>query len=120
MAACSDPDTDSSPGADFLRSIETSVKDALNTIDADSGDMDEWSMERAHEIADYCIPAYTHALWSTFVDLAAYSEDVSERGMESVPMDELTKLPSVALFMIGERLALALFSDETSDTEGEE
>lgn len=115
MAECSDPDTDSSPGADFLRSIETSVKDALNTIDADSGDMDEWSMERAHEIADYCVPVYTHNLWVTFVDLAAYSEDLSDLGMESVSTDEPEKLPQLALYMIGERLALALFEDETSE-----
>jgi hypothetical protein len=26
MAECSDPDTDSSPGADFLRAIESSVE----------------------------------------------------------------------------------------------
>src|SRR5437762_413327 len=63
MAECSDPDTDSSPGADFLRSIESSVADALNTINADSGDMDEWQQERASEIADYCVPVYTHNLW---------------------------------------------------------
>jgi hypothetical protein len=115
MAECSDPDTDSSPGADFLRAIESSVDDALNTIDADSGNMDEWTMERAAEIADYCVPVYTHNLWVTFVDLAAYSEDVSDLGYMSIDVEMPEKLPSLALYIIGERLALALFSDELSE-----
>jgi hypothetical protein len=41
-------------------------------------------MERAAEIADYCVPVYTHNLWVTFVDLAAYSEDVSDLGYMSI------------------------------------
>jgi hypothetical protein len=122
IAECSDPDTDSSPGADFLRHVENSVKEALaygHEQDYDVTDED-WQSSTASEVADQCVPVYTHNLWVTFVDLAAYSEDVSELGMESVPTDELEKLPSLALYMIGERLALALFSEELAEDGGTE
>jgi hypothetical protein len=116
MAECSDPDTDSSPGADFLRSIETSVKEALAygyEQDYDVTDED-WQSSTATEVADRCVPGYTHNLWVTFVDLAAYSEDLSDRAYEH-DTDSPERLPSLALYVIGERLALALFSDETSE-----
>jgi hypothetical protein len=120
MAECSDPDTDSSPGADFLRAIESSVADALNTIDADSGVVTERMQERAAEIADYCVPVYTHNLWATFVDLCAYSEDLSDIGYEFDISHGIGQIPSWALYMIGERLALALFEDELPEDEGTE
>jgi hypothetical protein len=119
MAECSDPDTDSSPGADFLRAIESSVKEALNLEGYDEivpvPMPEDWAMDQANEVADLCIPVYTHNLWVTFVDLAAYSEDVSDyTGTIAVGTPE--QLPNLALYMIGERLALALFEDETADS----
>jgi hypothetical protein len=60
------------------------------------------------------VPVYTHNLWVTFVDLAAYSEDLSDL-VDSVSVEEPEKLPQLALYMIGERLALALLQDETSE-----
>jgi hypothetical protein len=59
------------------------------------------------------VPVYTHNLWVTFVDLAAYSEDLSDWAYEH-DADSPERLPSLALYMIGERLALALFEDETA------
>jgi hypothetical protein len=115
MAECSDPDKTDSPGANFLRAIESSVKDALSYGYEQGDDVtsDEWQSERSSELADYCVPVYTHNLWVTFVDLAAYSEDLSDWAYEH-DTDSPERLPSLALYVIGERLSLALFEDETA------
>lgn len=111
LAGCSDPDAHDgigfgdapgtvedaigSPGAQFLRNVEDDVNDR-----------DEVDEDTAHEIADANVPVYTHELWQTFVDIAAYNEDVTELAGE-VP-DDLSKVASIALYMIAERLASAL------------
>jgi hypothetical protein len=115
MAGCADPDEhdgrgsrDGSAGAQFLRSIEYSV------ADYDSPDEDT-----AHEIADGAVPVYTHELWKTFVDLAAYTEDPSELGYDDA--SDMEKLAGACLYLIGRRLAEALIEElETDEDEDED
>lgn len=92
---------DPSPGARFLRSVADSVAEAIDYAgeDFDPDDFD------AHELADGAVPVYTHDIWEAFTDLAAYNEDPSEYGASD---GDLTRMASVALYMIGERLAVAL------------
>ncbi len=108
LADCGDPDTPESDGATFLRSVESSVAEAIEYgADADT----------AHEIADGCVPVYTHGVWSTFVDLQAYQEDATELGDDG---SDLTKSAQIALYMIGERLATALLLEHEADNDNEE
>jgi hypothetical protein len=60
--------------------------------------------DTAHEIADGAVPVYTSNLWETFVALRAWHEDVSEFG----PIEDMTRGAQIAIFMIAERLVMAL------------
>lgn len=103
-----------SPGARFLRSIAYDVsaliEDGLSTRDDDHHDA-------LHDLADSAVPIYTHEMWSTFVDLAAYTEDVSELSAEDTSMN---RQAAIALYMIAERLAFALIEAEKAEDEGDE
>jgi hypothetical protein len=99
-----------SAGAKFLRHVAEDVAERLTDGIGDVHD-------EAHEVADNAVPIYTHELWTTFVDLAAYQEDPSELGAES---DDLTKAAGVALYMIGNRLAVALFEEHEDDEDEED
>ncbi len=56
-------------------------------------------------MADGAVPVYTGERWAVFADLAAYNEDPGDIG--GWPAD-LTDAAGVALYVIAERLALAL------------
>lgn len=98
---------EASPGARFLLGVWSAVAEAIDNYT--DGSTDDQRSEDAHEIADSAVPIYTHELWATFVDLAAYQEDVTEY-VSSTRTDgyDMQRLASVALYMIAERLALAL------------
>jgi hypothetical protein len=109
LADCASPDSVDSPGAVFLARIARDVAEWVE------GYMDANPSERpgsidmgdaANEIADGAVPIYTHNRWATFVDLAAYVEDVSE--LMSDAGDDLTAAAGVALYMIAERLVTTL------------
>ncbi len=127
MAECGTPESSVSPGADFLRHVQTDVQERV-----------EWEIEQNHaetieeacdslrdngglsEIADSAVPIYTHTLWATFVDLAAYQEDPSELGADSPDMQQSA---GICLYLIAERLAYALaedMKDNATDTDTEE
>lgn len=113
LASVTSPDTESSAGAEFLRSVEDGVRDALRSTD-EYAQSDDWASDTASEIADQAVPIYTHQLWATFLDLAAYGEveEVQGMGYEAISLDEPEKLPSVCLFVIAERLATLLLLDQ--------
>lgn len=113
LAACADPDSNTSPGAQFLRLIEDGATEAAETADV----ADDLS-DAAHQIADVCVPIYTHQLWQTFVDLAAYREDLDDIGGTTGDME---RDAMAALYMIGNRLAMALLEEltETNDDDNE-
>ncbi len=122
LADCSDPDqhdgigfsddqdtsnSDGSPGARFLRSVESDVLEQMSD--------GYWSEDSPHEIADSCVPVYTHDLWATFTDLGAYSEDLADITDDTSDMNQNA---SLALYMIAARLAEAIHEqheDEDSD-----
>lgn len=94
-----------SPGAQFLRLVADSTAEA---IDYAGEDFDPDSYDPCED-ADGSVPVYAHELWSTFVDLAAYNEDPSELGYDSE--SDMETLARVCLYMIAERLAVALVAE---------
>lgn len=100
MAECAAPDTSESPGARFL----TLVADSVLELVAESEDGDEIPFLAA----DGCVPIYTHNVWRTFTDLAAWQEDPTEYGADASDMEQAAK---VCLAIIGERLAAAVLDD---------
>lgn len=98
VAGCFAPDSPTSPGAVFLLGIAEHV--------ADSRDDGE---DAAAYIADAAVPVYTHDVWAAFVDLGAYREDPSELGDDG---SDMTKSASLALYVVADRLASALLSEQ--------
>jgi hypothetical protein len=97
MAEVSSPDGLDTPGARFLLSIQDDV------IGWDEPDEDTPSA-----IADGAVPIYTHEMWQTFTDLAAWQEDVDEFG----PITDMEMGAQIALYLIAERLVRALLEDD--------
>lgn len=97
MADCGTPDARDSVGAVLLEMVRDSALDQFDT-GRDASDA-------CAEIADGAPSIYTHLRWRQFVDLAAYREDLSEIGQP----DDLTEAAAVALYLICDRLALALW-----------
>jgi len=63
------------------------------------------------EIADGAVPIYTHELFTIFVDLGAYQEDISELASENFNFEANAR---IALYLIAERLLLALEEEKVS------
>lgn len=125
MATPEGPATVPSAGADFLRRVETAVMDLWDETEDKPGPEGVMSLEddgSVTELADGCVPIYTHELWSTFVDLAAYQEELEAYMLPLSDVDgspDLNGMARVALYMIAERLAWALL-EEMAEEEGEE
>ncbi|MDQ3222056.1 MAG: hypothetical protein M3Q75_01040 [Gemmatimonadota bacterium] len=92
-------------------------------------EMHEWAVandverpdlyERSDEVADSAVPVYTYDLWQTFVDVSAFSEDISDYGVD---VSDLDRVARTAVYMVAERLASALFeqlADDDGDDAGE-
>ena len=113
-AGSSDFDVDGA-GARFLASVRDDVLDRVEyaTADADADDLgsavESLREDAVSEIADAAPDVYNFTRWSEFVDLAAWQEDISEHG-ES---EDLTSAAGVALYMIAERLAVAVLDTIT-------
>lgn len=94
---CGSPDARSSEGAEFLREVWQAT---LTEIENEGTDVNlDAIRDRADYIVDPIMPVYTHDMWRTYVDLAAYREDLD--GFES---SDMTVSAQVALMMIGERV----------------
>jgi len=100
QADCAGPDFDSCPGAYFLLGIQDSCNEYLRDYP------DDITEDTAHEIADGAIPVYTHEMWTTFVDLAAYDEESDD------PNPDLHGQARLALYAIAYRLASNLLAQE--------
>lgn len=103
---------DPSPGAKFLRSVADDTAERIayhfagdDPRQYDPADLADMLAEELAEVADGAPSVYTHTRWEQFTDLAAWNEDTAEYG---VPEDDLTASAGVALYVIAERLALAL------------
>ncbi len=102
-----------SPGADFLRSVESSTLEAIEY---------GWNEDAAHEVADGSVPVYTGELWSVFVDVAAWTEDPSELGYGAGGWNDadMTTLAGACLYLIARRLAEAIADEADTDDEDDE
>lgn len=106
LADCSSPDNETSPGAEFLMSVAYQIAEAIDWADEhNDGNLEE---DAGSEIADNAVPIYTHDLWATFVDLAAYNEDPTELGADASDMEQSAR---ACLYMIAQRLAAALIEE---------
>jgi len=99
IAGCGDPYSATSPGAEWLCRFPNAAQEILDYAQTDSD-----AQDAIREQADSLVPVYTRELWNTFVDVAAYDEDVSDFG----PIDAMENAAHVALYMIGERLLSSL------------
>jgi hypothetical protein len=104
MAGCFDPDADDSPGAEMLARVRT---DVIERIEHNPGVTEaEWFADDTHEIADGAPDVYTASRWDQFTDLGAWQESPYDLGADG---SDMTGAAGVALYMIAERLAVALF-----------
>ena len=105
------PDALDSPGAKFLASVRDSLVEWVEyNRDEDIEALPEKAQDDAFEQVDACVPAYTHPLWQTFTDLAAY-DDESAYELDGRTM---TERASYALESIAERLFVALAEEYVS------
>lgn len=101
MAECADPDTLDSIGAEYLKDIRN---DVLETFENDA--WGTYFEDTIGQLVDSCVPVMNHDIAKAFVDLCAYREDVSDY----VDFNgDMIKLMQMALYVIGDRLANALY-----------
>jgi hypothetical protein len=115
------PDKPDSPGAKFLIHVRDAVLEAVEW-EIDQGRELAEAVEAVrdggiHEIADGAPDVYTYQRWQEFVDLAAWQEDISEYGDMG---DDLTGAAGVALYMIAERVTVAILDDLEPDEDDED
>lgn len=103
MADTASPDSPDSPGAKWLAYVELCAEDVTDE-------------DGITEAADQAVPVYTYEMWQTFVDLAAWQEDITEFG----PVEEMEKGAQVALYMIADSLIHALVEDRADDSEDDD
>jgi hypothetical protein len=116
MADTASPDTPTSAGAEYLRRVESGAIEHWDELDEDQRGDEDYRSDEVHELADGLVPIYTHAIWSTFVDLAAYQEDVTDY---CGPEDEMERRAMIALYMIAERLVRAVWDEMAEADEPE-
>lgn len=107
LAESGSPDERDSAGATFLLGVASAVGEMLDYKPLAEGmDASEYADEIS-ELADSAVPVYTHTIWTTFVDLAAYQEDPTELA----DMSDIQGAAKVCLYIIAERLAYALLNE---------
>jgi hypothetical protein len=113
------PDTSESAGAKFLLSVRDSVIERVEwLVDNDGLSLVEAAEEvrdgdAIGEIADGAPSVYTHQVWTEFLDLGGYREDLEPHDLN---VDDLSKIPGIALYHIAYRLASTLL-EEIADSE---
>ena len=119
-ADCSSPESNEEEGRAFLTNVFMSFECAMrNDLDV-ADDADASDIAKAiehfsddgyvHEHSDSAVPVYTHRKWLTFVQLAAYEEDVSDYVAE---IRRLTgeEVANAALYIIADRLFRSLATE---------
>jgi hypothetical protein len=101
LADCASPDNATSNGARYLATVRNNAIEAIRYNVENGEDQDVSDM--MHEVV--CVPIYTHDLWTTFVDLAAYNVDIEDYE------PTLENYPQVALYVIGITLAQAIVTE---------
>lgn len=81
--------------------LDRVLNDVIERADDLLSDEDD-ANDIVHEIADNAVPIYTHDLWTCFVDLGAYNEDMGDLGGAT---EDMTKNAQICLYMMAERVA---------------
>lgn len=115
MAECAGPDTNTSPGAIWLAMVAYDALELVEGWDRKAQTLEELE-DDIPERVDQLVPIYTYEKWQVFVDLAAWTEDISDLG-EPEDMDQGA---SYALYIIAERLIRAIVEDQADRVEDEE
>jgi hypothetical protein len=103
MAGVSDPDSETSPGAEWLRAVGTAWTEVVEY------GIENYAEDVVFEVADAAVPVYTHEIWKVFVDLAAYEVEVeTDMALES----DMTKRAQVALYEVARTLLTALLIEQ--------
>ena len=114
-----DPDSETSPGAEWLTHVAEVTAEAAREDDRLADELEHG--DAIGELADRAVPTYTYERWRVFTDLGAWLEDPSELGADA---EDMTQAAGVALYMIAERLAAALLeewhTDEDDEDQGDE
>jgi hypothetical protein len=113
---------DFAPARTWLTDVRDAAFESLSEAVTETGFDAAEAYDTVHEIADGIVPIYTHARWSVFVDLAAYTEEIGDYYTPSDSID-MTAAAGVALYLIAERVIVHIFAAaETAlaeiDTEG--
>jgi hypothetical protein len=114
-----DPDGEDSPGARLLSGVRDAVIEAVEwRVENDGLSLTEAAEEvrdgdALGEIADGAPSVYTHQVWTEFLDLGGYREDLEPHDLN---VDDLSKIPGIALYHIAYRLASVLL-EEIADSE---
>ena len=98
------PDALDSPAAKFLSSVRDAV---VEWWEYNEYRLTEDPSEAAFMQTDACVSVYTHEFWLTFVDLCAYSEDISDLGTP----EDLETGARWAVHGIAERLFVTLANE---------
>lgn len=117
LAECSLPETDD--GREFLTLVADSFCETVEDGEpADTTDLTDLMDHAAHGTADDAVPVYTHRKWKVFVDVAAYSEDVSElvHGKRDLTGEDVA---NAALYLIADRLFRSLATEYEEKLEAE-
>lgn len=104
LADCLYPDLTSS--SQFLTIIRDTVVEW-----AEQGYLTDDHSDDAHEIADGCVPVYTHEQWEIFTDLGLYQDSTGQ--VEDL-QPTIDNLAAVSLYVTAETLVTALLSDLTA------
>lgn len=108
LADVASPDASDSPGAQWLEHVQLVARELVSAnpgVDADD------LADAISEGADSAVPIYTHERFQVFVDLAAYTEDVTDFG----PIEDMEQGAGIALYMVAERLIRALIAEGSQD-----
>ena len=104
-AGVESPDAVDSHGAQFLEGVRDALVEWVeHNRGEDIDTLSEKAQDDAFEQVDACVPVYTHQLWQTFTDLAAYSDEASDE----LDGGTMTEQASYVLASIAERLFMAL------------
>lgn len=106
-AECGGPQAPDSPGARFLTRVRDAVIEEWEYL-GPRPDRRDAVLADLPDVLDACMPVYTSDLWATFVDLAAYDEDLDDLGVGASDASTMTTLAGACLYAIAERVATAV------------
>ncbi|MFF3793755.1 hypothetical protein ACFYXW_27515 [Streptomyces sp. NPDC001981] len=114
IADCTTPDSNTGDGADFLAKVRDSVIDLIahhmTVTESSIAEVINDFRDKIQDVASVAaISPYAPEKWRQFVDLSAYTEDISQFGTPT--NDTLDGRADLMLGAIGHRLASGLLDE---------